>query len=106
MPFSPDSVQLDVAADLNTLLQALPSCMMCCGVDTLICDGKTLRGLIHRKPGVAAMRIAHLSVYSQQLCVVIAQATYATATVEQLQEDALHSKRPFLCLFRRRALTF
>jgi hypothetical protein len=104
MPFSPDLVQLDVAADLNTLLQALLSCMMRCGVDTLICDGKTLRGSIHQKPVAAAMLIPHLSVNSQPLGVAIAQATYATD--EQLQEDALHRNRPFLCLFRRRALTF
>ncbi|MCP9826876.1 MULTISPECIES: hypothetical protein [unclassified Synechococcus] len=48
------------------------------GVDTLVCDGKTLRGSIDQKPGAAASFIAQVSLYSQPLGVAIAQTTYAT----------------------------
>jgi hypothetical protein len=40
------------------------------GVDTLVCDGKTLRGSIHQKPGAAATFIAQASLYSKALGVV------------------------------------
>jgi len=82
------------------------------GVDSLVCDGKTLRGSIDQKPGAAATFIAQVSLYSQPLGVAIAQTTYATdessetAALQRLlsgielsdvlvQADALHGNRPF-----------
>ena len=92
------------------------------GVDTLVCDGKTLRGSIDQKPGRAATFIAQVSLYSQQLGVAIAQTTYATgessetAALQRLlsgieltdvlvQADALHGNRPFFSSLRSRAPT-
>jgi hypothetical protein len=46
--------------------------------DTLVCDGKTLRGSIDQKPGAAATFISQVSLYSQPQGVPIAQTTYAT----------------------------
>ncbi|MCP9773843.1 hypothetical protein KBY66_14690 [Synechococcus sp. Tobar12-5m-g] len=37
------------------------------GVDTLVCDAKTLRGSIDQKPGAAATFIAQVSLHSQPL---------------------------------------
>ena len=81
-------------------------------VDTLVCDGKTLRGSIDQTASGAARFIAQVSLYSNKLGVAIAQNTYATdaggeiAALRQLldrvelngllvQADALHANRPF-----------
>jgi hypothetical protein len=81
-------------------------------VDTLVCDGKTLRGSIDETATGAARFIAQVSLYSNSLGVAIAQSTYATdagseiAALRQLldrvdlegllvQADALHANRPF-----------
>ena len=81
-------------------------------VDTLVCDGKTLRGSIAETASGAARFIAQVSLYSNALGVAIAQNTYATdaggeiAALRQLldrvqldgllvQADALHANRPF-----------
>ena len=47
-------------------------------VDTLVCDGKTLRGSIDETASGAARFIAQVSLYSNSLGVAIAQSTYAT----------------------------
>ena len=82
------------------------------GLETLVCDGKTLRGSIAEADSGAATFIAQVSLYSQSLGVAIAQTTYATnagsetQALRQLleaielegvlvQADALHSNRPF-----------
>jgi hypothetical protein len=81
-------------------------------VDTLVCDGKTLRGSIVENVSGAARFIAQVSLYSNTLGVAIAQSTYATdaggeiAALRQLldpveldgllvQADALHANRGF-----------
>ena len=81
-------------------------------VDTLVCDGKTLRGSIAENASGAARFIAQVSLYSNALGVAIAQSTYATdtggeiAALRQLldrveldgllvQADALHANRGF-----------
>ena len=81
-------------------------------LDTLVCDGKTLRGSIAENENGAARFIAQVSLYSQSLGVAIAQTTYATdagsetQALRQLleaveldgvlvQADALHANRPF-----------
>ena len=81
-------------------------------VDTLVCDGKTLRGSIDETASGAARFIAQVSLYSNSLGVAIAQSTYATdagGEIEALrqlldrvelegllvQADALHANRPF-----------
>lgn len=81
-------------------------------VETLVCDGKTLRGSIDQTASSAARFIAQVSLYSNSLGVAIAQNTYATdaggeiAALRQLldrvelegllvQADALHANRPF-----------
>ena len=81
-------------------------------IDTLVCDGKTLRGSIAETASGAARFIAQVSLYSNSLGVAIAQSTYATdtggeiAALRQLldrvelegllvQADALHANRPF-----------
>ncbi len=81
-------------------------------VDTLVCDGKTLRGSIAENASGAARFIAQVSLYSNTLGVAIAQSTYATdaggkiAAMRQLldrveldgllvQADALHANRGF-----------
>ncbi|MGB5136649.1 MAG: ISAs1 family transposase [Prochlorococcaceae cyanobacterium] len=80
-------------------------------VDTLVCEGKTLRGSIDETAPGAAHFIAQVSLDSQSLGVAIAQTTYATdgggeiQTLRQLleavelegvlvQADALHANRP------------
>jgi hypothetical protein len=82
------------------------------GLDSLVCDGKTLRGSIAETDSGAATFIAQVSLYSQSLGVAIAQTTYATdagsetQALRQLldaielegvlvQADALHANRPF-----------
>ena len=82
------------------------------GLDSLVCDGKTLRGSISETPSGAATFIAQVSLYSQSLGVAIAQTTYATDAGSEtralrellesvdlagvlVQADALHANRPF-----------
>ena len=81
-------------------------------VDTLVCDGRTLRGSIAENASGAARFIAQVSLCSNTLGVAIAQSTYATdaggeiAALRQLldrvelegvlvQADALHANRDF-----------
>jgi len=81
-------------------------------LDTLVCDGKTLRGSITQTDSGAARFIAQVSLYSQSLGVAIAQTTYATDATSEIQAlrqlleavdlegvlvqaDALHANRPF-----------
>ena len=81
-------------------------------IDTLVCDGKTLRGSIAENDTGAARFIAQVSLYSQTLGVAIAQTTYATDASGEIQAlrqlleavelegvlvqaDALHANRPF-----------
>jgi hypothetical protein len=81
-------------------------------LDTLVCDGKTLRGSIDETASGAARFIAQVSLYSQTLGVAIAQTTYATDASGEIQAlrqlleavelegvlvqaDALHANRPF-----------
>ena len=81
-------------------------------VDTLVCDGKTLRGSIAENVSGAARFIAQVSLYSNSLGVAIAQNTYATDSGSEIsalrelldrvelsgllvQADALHANRPF-----------
>jgi hypothetical protein len=47
-------------------------------LDTLVCDGKTLRGSISENASGAARFIAQVSLYSQTLGVAIARTTYAS----------------------------
>jgi predicted transposase YbfD/YdcC len=47
-------------------------------IDTLVCDGKTLRGSIDETSSGAGRFIAQVSLYSNSLGVAIAQNTYAT----------------------------
>ena len=105
--------QLDVPA-FETLLRdwmaAQPAVAE--GLDTLVCDGKTLRGSIDEAASGAAVFIAQVSLYSQSLGVAIAQTTYATDAGSEIQAlrqlleaveldgvlvqaDALHANRPF-----------
>jgi len=105
--------QLDVAG-FETLLRdwmvAQPGVAE--GLDTLVCDGKTLRGSIDETASGAAKFIAQVSLYSQTLGVAIAQTTYATDASGEIQAlrqllqavelegvlvmaDALHANRPF-----------
>jgi len=81
-------------------------------LDTLVCDGKTLRGSIAENASGASTFIAQVSLYSQSLGVAIAQTTYATDAGGEIQAlrhlleavdlegvlvqaDALHANRPF-----------
>jgi hypothetical protein len=81
-------------------------------LDTVVCDGKTLRGSIDETASGAAKFIAQVSLYSQSLGVAIAQTTYATDASGEIQAlrqlleavaldgvlvqaDALHANRPF-----------
>jgi hypothetical protein len=105
--------QLDVAG-FETLLRdwmaAQPGVAE--GLDTLVCDGKTLRGSIDDTAAGAARFIAQVSLNSQSLGVAIAQTTYATdagretTALRQLleavelegvlvQANGLHSNSPF-----------
>ena len=81
-------------------------------LETLVCDGKTLRGSIAENDTGAARFIAQVSLYSQSLGVAIAQTNYATDASGEIQAlcqllesvelegvlvqaDALHANRPF-----------
>jgi hypothetical protein len=81
-------------------------------LDTLVCDGKTLRGSIAETDSGAAKFIAQVSLYSKSLGVAIAQTTDATDASGEIQAlrqlleameldgilvqaDALHANRPF-----------
>ena len=81
-------------------------------VDTLVCDGKTVRGSNAENNSGAARFIAQVSLYSQRLGVAISKTTYATDASGELQAlrqlleavelegvlvqaDALHANRPF-----------
>ena len=105
--------QLDVSG-FETLLRQWMSAQpgVAEGLETLVCDGKTLRGSIAETDSGAAKFIAQVSLYSQSLGVAIAQTTYATdagsetQALRQLleaielegvlvQADALHANRPF-----------
>lgn len=105
--------QLDVAG-FETLLRQWMSAQpgVAEGLETLVCDGKTLRGSIAETASGAVTFIAQVSLYSQSLGVAIAQTTYATdagsetQALRQLleaielegvlvQADALHANRPF-----------
>ncbi len=82
------------------------------GVESLVCDGKTLRGSIDENTSGASRFIAQVSLYANSLGVAIAQSTYATdaggeiaalrALLDRIelegllvQADALHANRPF-----------
>ena len=62
-------------------------------LDTLMCDGKILRGSIAQNNSGAARFIAQVSLYSQSLGVAIAQTTYGT--------DARARSRPYASCWRR-----
>ena len=78
-------------------------------LDTLVCDGKTLRGSIGENDSGAGRFIAQVSLYSQTLGVAIVYATDASGEIQALrqlleavelegvlvQADALHANRPF-----------
>lgn len=91
-------------------------------IDSLICDGKTLRGSIAEIASGAERFIAQVSLYANTLGVAIAQSTYATdeggeiaalrALLEHVelegvlvQADALHANRPFFSISRSAAPT-
>jgi hypothetical protein len=91
-------------------------------LETLVCDGKTLRGSIAENDTGAARFIAQVTLYSAALGVAISQACYATgenherAVLRQLlgeldlegvliQADALHTQRPFFGSSRSRGPT-
>ena len=82
------------------------------GLETLVCDGKTLRNSIAETDSGAAILIAQVSLYSQSLGVVIAQTTNATEAGSEtkafrqlleaielesvlVQADTFHANRPF-----------
>ena len=84
--------QLDVAG-FETLLRQWMSAQsgVAEGLDTLVCDGKTLRGSIAETDTGAATFIAQISLYSQSLGVAIAQTTDATdagSETQALRQDA------------------
>ena len=106
-------MQLDVER-FETLLQQWMATQPGVGesVETLVCDGKTLRGSIAETASGAARFIAQVSLYSNTLGVAIAQSTYATDAGSEIgalrelldrveltgmlvQADALHANRPF-----------
>lgn len=91
------------AGDLTLFLQALPDCRMRRGIrfpqwwmllaqldvaedlDTLVCDGKTLRGSIDEAASGAARFMAQVRLHSASLGVAIAQTTYATEAGGDIQ---------------------
>ena len=104
--------QLDVAGFESLLRNWMTAQPGVTDLDSLVCDGKTLRGSIAETDSGAAKFIAQVSLYSKSLGVAIAQTTYATdasseiqalrqllETVELdgilVQADALHANRPF-----------
>ncbi len=78
--------QLDVAG-FETLLRQWMSAQLGIveGLDTLVCEGKTLRGSIAETDSGAATFIAQVSLYSQSLGVAIAQTIYATDAGSETQ---------------------
>jgi len=116
-------MQLDVER-FETLLQQWMAAQPGVGesVETLVCDGKTLRGSIAETASGAARFIAQVSLYSNTLGVAIAQSTYATDAGSEIgalrelldrvelggllvQADALHANRPFFSTSSSVALT-
>ena len=116
-------MQLDVER-FETLLQQWMAAQpgMSESVETLVCDGKTLRGSIAETASGAARFIAQVSLYSNTLGVAIAQSTYATDAGSEIgalrelldrvelggllvQADALHANRPFFSTSSSVALT-
>ena len=72
-------LQLDVEASEALLLQWMSQQpALADGIDSPVCDGKTLRGPIDQKPGSAATFIAQVSLYFHQKVVAITLTTYAT----------------------------
>jgi hypothetical protein len=84
-------------------------------IDSLVCDGKTLRGSIAEHAAGAARFIAQMSLYTNTLGVAVAQSTDATdagSEIQALRElldrvelsgllvqaDAVHANRPFSCI--------
>jgi hypothetical protein len=63
------------------------------GLDSLVCDGKTLRGSISETPSGAATSIAQVSLYSQSLGVAIAQTTRGYPCPNQLSPSAALTAR-------------
>ena len=54
-------------------------------LDTLVCDGKTLRGSIAENASGAARFIAQVTPYSHSLGVAIVQTSYASDTSGEIQ---------------------
>ena len=81
--------KLDVPG-LETLLRDLMAAQPVVAeeLDTLVCDGKTLRGSIDKAPSGAARFIARVSLDSQSLEVGIAQTAYTSDLSGEIQ--ALH----------------
>ncbi len=107
--------QINVAG-FETLLRQWMSAQLvdCEGLDSLVCDDKTLHGFIAETDSGAAKFIAQVSLYSQSLGVAIAQTTNETDTGNEtqalrqlldaielegvlVQADALYATRPFSC---------
>jgi hypothetical protein len=104
--------QLDVAGFESLLRNWMAAQPGVTDLDSLVCDGKTLRGSIAETDSGAAKFIAQVSLYSESLGVAIAQTTYATDASSEIQAlrqllekveldgilvqaDALHANRPF-----------
>lgn len=104
--------QLDVAGFERLLRDWMTAQPGVAELDTLVCDGKTLRGSIAETDSGAAKVIAQVSLYSKSLGVAIAQTTAATDVSGELQAlrqlleaveldgilvqaDALQANRPF-----------
>ncbi len=138
-PLIPQHENTAAATDLISFLKALPDCRMRRGIrfpqwwmllvailailsqvdpiDSLICDGKTLRRSIAENASGAERFIAQVSLYANSLGVAIAQSTNATdeggeitalrALLEHVdlegvlvQADALHANSPFFSTSR------
>ncbi|MFM2124808.1 MAG: hypothetical protein RL328_1259 [Acidobacteriota bacterium] len=111
--------KLDVAdlyARLAEWMLAHPAVVAAGGIDGFVCDGKTLRGTAQTvtKPDGTPFQafVAQVTLYSQQLGVAIAQATYDTRESNEqqvlrqllsevnlegvlIQADALHTNQAF-----------
>ncbi|MCP9826495.1 transposase family protein [Synechococcus sp. EJ6-Ellesmere] len=77
--------QLDVAGFESLLRGWMTAQPGVAELDTLVCDGKTLRGSIAETDSGAAKFIAQVSLYSETLGVAIAQTTYATDASGEIQ---------------------
>ena len=77
--------QLDVAGFESLLRDWMAAQPGVAELDSLVCDGKTLRGSIAETDTGAAKFIAQVSLYSQSLGVAIAQTTYATDASGEIQ---------------------